>query len=1141
MDLAELLPDYPEISSPEFYQDLYLKKEFNYLKSGKKVGKFYPWQLVVSRFISNWTLYQSLILIHDTGVGKSGSAAAAFDGLKKFNPYLQTLYITNNDTSLDNFKKEIFKLSPLLYDPKVMDSENYVSKRNSILSKAGFTFTTYYKFAMEIKKESSSLKKQWEGQLIIMDEIHHLVSHDVEIPVEIRIAEKAKAKTKNKIAALFKSKDALKPYDEILAFLDKLTFKKMLLMTATPMRNSPTEIAPLLNLVLPKTEKLPIGEAFVKEYFNSEANPSKIPLLTWKTGKDKKFLEKCKGYISVVKQKVDVDVEYMGNIYAPMKYFKLVAAQMEKIQMKGYKRAYLKDTSSKAPGSDSTSFYSHSQQASLFVFPNFMYGIRKENKYIKDGSFTKDFVKETGMIPFINKKPIASLTAADLKILQDNLAILRTMSSTYAGVIQQLLENRTKQMYIYCDKINGSGILLCIQLLTQFFGYSQLSSPKKFVKKEAPRIIYLHDVGKDTTKADIQLLIDEFNHPENTQGRYIQAIFGTDKTREGISLRRIEQIHICSSDWNFGKIFQAMGRGIRLQSHAGMPPGTKVEIFMHCAVPSKSRELEAKIIDVNQEPEQQQQQQQQQEQQQQQVAQQQGGAAAAPPATPADQVGPTGPFTRKQLLTSIDFYRYYRSELKDINIKIIEYPLLRSAMDCQINKKHNSRRRFTDGSPQCMYQDCKYKCVGIPSNIDSMPIDTTTYNLYYLEEFFQKTIDFIKELFTKKTILHLNDILAEAEAKSFTKKQVIDTLSIILNEPRKITFFDGRQLYLNAAQDTFYLSENRVQIPDDYKKQLWLADYSKNPAFNVGVSFSALLESLQDHQIDKICGRLKDLYAKKDKKGALETLELFSEKTRNVLYLQIASVNDARATPFLKWIRDLLVDNNVLFQNEQGQVLYKKPNGKLYKINDTKTEWVQAAAGGIAPKAPTQQDKIDHEDQAFVAKYIEGKIVYAFFEEGVFKIRDVSKSEEFTDRKKATKGRECSSHGFPKLLFFLYSIYPEMATDAELDNDAEKIKTRDEVIEMASLKSIKQKAKSFINFYEKFLESIGKTDANVTKKDLQFLLFYFMAYNGHRREFCLFLQKIFKQQGFLVNPPLKNKEQVKKEPKKRGRKPTKTK
>ena len=112
MDFVDFFPKYETISNPNFYQNLYEQKEFYDLVGPGKIKSFYHHQLIPQRFLSPWTFYQSLFLVHDTGTGKSGCVASILDLLKHHNTSMPFIYVTNNDTLVKNFKQEILKLCP---------------------------------------------------------------------------------------------------------------------------------------------------------------------------------------------------------------------------------------------------------------------------------------------------------------------------------------------------------------------------------------------------------------------------------------------------------------------------------------------------------------------------------------------------------------------------------------------------------------------------------------------------------------------------------------------------------------------------------------------------------------------------------------------------------------------------------------------------------------------------------------------------------------------------------------------------------------------------------------------------------------------------------------------------------------------
>ena len=122
MEIFETLPDYPSISYHNFNLDIFRKKEFNELSKNTTNDCFFSWQKIISRFISHWTLYEGLLLVHDTGTGKSGSAVAVYEGIRRYSK-VKVLYLTSNETLIENFKAEIVRRSKILSDEVAKEEE----------------------------------------------------------------------------------------------------------------------------------------------------------------------------------------------------------------------------------------------------------------------------------------------------------------------------------------------------------------------------------------------------------------------------------------------------------------------------------------------------------------------------------------------------------------------------------------------------------------------------------------------------------------------------------------------------------------------------------------------------------------------------------------------------------------------------------------------------------------------------------------------------------------------------------------------------------------------------------------------------------------------------------------------------------
>jgi len=1144
MELADFIPDYPDISSDQFYQDIYEKKEFYDLRAlpdtGPTIGKdsvFFKHQEIIARFIAHWTLYESLLLVHDTGTGKSGSATAVFDGLVQYRPGMRTLYLSNNDTLLENFKTEILQRSPHLQKMwkaatlKInITQDNFTLYRNRVLKEARVDFFTYFRFGSMLLKGRTPYIKMYQNGLIILDEAHHLVVHDVQ---------------KGAVEEGGESH-----YNEIHAFLHAIRDKKVLLMTATPMRNSPAEIAPLFNLILPVRDQLPVGKEFDEAYFvmDKAASSSVLPVYRWKPGMEQRFKKLVQGRVSVVRKKVDAVVARAGHVVPPMKYYPLVCGTMSAEQTRGYASAFEKDKeiSLKSGKKKEASFYSNSTQASLMVFPGGTYGIKNTKRFFTGGYLNPEFFKATGLL--------RRATTGDQ--VDHNLAIIKTFSATYYSILRNILYHPHELCYVYCDKINGSGIWTCVALLTQCFRCSLLKTTNQFSwENPGKRCIFLNDTGTSTTKTDIPKLIETFNDPRNRFGDYVQVIFGTDKTREGITLKNIRYIHIASPDWNFGKIDQAIGRGIRLLSHEALGKNARVSIYYHCAVPSPEMESPANLLldgdAVEAEAEAV-----QEEQEEAVMQEEQGGAAVVAAAAPVQVVeeqeeekkeeeegdddwldlledendnGDTG-FAQEQLGHSIDYYKYFRSELRDFNIKRVDYALLTSAFDCQLQYENNVRREAPNDSPECFYRDCDYRCDGITDAADPS-LDFSTFGLFYIKDTIQSVIGFIKTYFSDRFYFNFLDILQAGSENGLTRQQVVEALNIIISYPVPLESRDDRQLFLTRNGDRFFLIDDRRMI-SWVKKKDWLVSYAKTPSFDVGLTFEDMSDSLFYYQ-DFFDDFFRQLVENPGEECVSAYEQLPGPIQDAVLWEVVRSLRgeapmSEKGRAWVEWaVKGLFRD--VLHEHPtHGWV--KKDGSRVWRPTETEWEIAQqlapAAAAADAPvvgavvgAAAAAVDVVDHDDPAFVERYVRDNRfkMYGFLRGKEFKIRDVSKDESTVkDLKSKTRGMSCGSYRLSDVLYFGWMLGLRFPATPPTASDPPKLrKSWDEVHAVPSKDIV-----SFIRRNRK-TDVWGEFVARFQKPVPPGVAEYFACYSPLTRPaLCDILINLFQREGILVPPPL---------------------
>ena len=72
------------------------------------------------------------------------------------------------------------------------------------------------------------------------------------------------------------------------------------------------------------------------------------------------------------------------------------------------------------------------------------------------------------------------------------------------------------------------------------------------------------------------------NRSNNIDGKKVKVIIASSVAGEGVDLRRIRQIHILETPWNYSTLTQIIGRGVRNGSHIDLPPKRRnVEIFKY--------------------------------------------------------------------------------------------------------------------------------------------------------------------------------------------------------------------------------------------------------------------------------------------------------------------------------------------------------------------------------------------------------------------------------------------------------------------------------------------------------------------------------------------------------------------------------
>lgn len=566
----DFLNYFPELS---FENSIYYKKEFNKLILPKyepkpSPGELLNHQMIIQRFLSSYTPYDELLLYHEVGTGKTCSSVGAIEQIRNENfGFKKALILVKGKPLIDNFINElVFVCTNGKYIPS--DYENLTDMEKTIRTKKMledfYEFNTFEIFAKKISTlKDSQIHNAYNNSIIIIDEVHNLRPSD-------------------------STKEDKSIYNQIHRFLHILSNRKILLMSATPMKDKSEEIATVMNLILPSNKQLPIEGRFAERYLSDDE--IKVP----KRSRINELSEYFKGRVSYVKaQQTDIEKVYKGRKIKGLKHLNVFEDEMSDFQSEIYKKALKQDVGDEE--SIRKGIYNNSRQASLMVFPDESYGNEAYRKYIKEEKRMVE--KDKFTYNFVLTREFKE--EFEGKNTEEKLDILKRYSIKYAEIIRLLLDSEGENSFIYIDLVEGSGSVIFSKLL-ELFGFTKASGNEK---TEGNR--YALITTKTVTNKMIKSIIKTYNSPNNVHGKLIRVIIGSRMISEGITLKNVQNIHIVTPFWNYGDIDQAIGRGIRAFSHNDLknelPEGetVKINVYHHVALPESGKSIDLTMYKIS--------------------------------------------------------------------------------------------------------------------------------------------------------------------------------------------------------------------------------------------------------------------------------------------------------------------------------------------------------------------------------------------------------------------------------------------------------------------------------------------------------------------------------------------------------------
>lgn len=584
-DIVDFLPKYPNINNyvndvlnpyENFYESIFRKKEFNEFKLEKiekfpeKTGQLFKHQKLLARFLSSYTLYDQMLLVHDMGTGKTCSAVSVIEQIRKEeNNFKGALYLAKGSALINNFIDElIFKCTDGRYIPENFHNLTELEKvhRKKKMVNDFYNWGTFEIFAKEITRSSDDdLIKKYSNHIIIIDEIHN-----------IRIQKK--------------DNDKIKLYKQFWRFLHIVKNCKILLLSGTPMKDGVEEIASVMNLILPENQQLPIQDDFVDDYFDKNEEIYEV-----KDNMKNSLYSVFKGRVSYLRAMFsDVKRVYEGKTMGTLEHFNVFPDIMGVFQSNNYLKALLLDKE------DRKGIYTKSRQASLFVFPDGSFGEEGFKKYIIESGSQNKLVKTKliGAKKYKLSDDLITQIKADTN--EEMLKNLYKFSSKYAQSIRTILQAQQegKLVFIYNEYVQGSGLILFGKLL-ELFGFSKATGNEEENLKK-PR--YASLTNMTATTKQLKSLVDRYNRQDNMHGEIIGVIMGSRKISEGFSLRNVQIEDIHTPWFNYSETSQAIARGIRVGSHNQLlEAGVEVEIriYQRVSIPDKGESIDLQMYEIS--------------------------------------------------------------------------------------------------------------------------------------------------------------------------------------------------------------------------------------------------------------------------------------------------------------------------------------------------------------------------------------------------------------------------------------------------------------------------------------------------------------------------------------------------------------
>ncbi len=618
----ELNPElYPTLNDPNFLVKIAKKLEFSETKYKGDIGnveimadkmcneerELAPHQIFVRNFLSFNTPYNSLLLYHGLGSGKTCAAVGIMEECRVNFKQLginKKIFVLAQPNVQNNFKNELFDLRKLKQTNGIWTLKSCIGEQllkeincNSIkmtkdaiikainkLIRNAYRFIGYEEFANYIialsniegdyKKETKKiiirkkLNSLLENTLIVIDEVHNIRAGTEKKPKRI--------------------------YDTLMILANYVDNLRFLFLSATPMFNNSLEIVPLINIMNANDNRSMIN---VKEVFDENGN-LKINKDTGETIGEDILKIKINGYVSYVRGENPYTYPYKiypilfepersirqqpypekmmngADIIQPIQYIDLFTLSASEYQEKVYNyiidNLKTENVSFETLESFGYTVLTPLVKALNMVYPNNNFiankNVRHELLYGLEGlRSVMDYSEDKR--EYIYKKNIVDTYGRIFS--RENIA---KYSPKIKNIIDSI-ETSKGIILIYSNYLEAG--LLPMALALEEFGIKRHGDVPCLFKegdvKNKSHFKYVIISGEKNVSPNNNVDLKACTNESNYNGDEVKVVLISRAGTEGLDFRNIRQVHILEPWYNMNRVNQTIGRAVRTKSHCQLP------------------------------------------------------------------------------------------------------------------------------------------------------------------------------------------------------------------------------------------------------------------------------------------------------------------------------------------------------------------------------------------------------------------------------------------------------------------------------------------------------------------------------------------------------------------------------------------